>query len=83
MKWLRTHIRFCAEIYREQLKGHRHFVHEHPERSRAWNMKEMQELLMLPEVGSVVMHMCAFGMTSRDEKGEAPVKKGTRVMSSS
>ena len=35
------------------------------------------------EVGSVVLHMFAFGMTSTDEQGEAPVKKGTRLMSSS
>ena len=35
------------------------------------------------EVGSVVLHMCAFGITSTDEQGEAPVKKGTRLMSSS
>ena len=46
-------------------------------------MKEMQELLMMPEVGSVVLHMWSFGMTSRDKDGEAPVKKGIRVMSSS
>ena len=35
------------------------------------------------EVGSVVLHMCAFGMTSTDEQSEAPLKKGTRLMSSS
>ena len=27
--------------------------------------------------------MCAFGMTSTDDQGEAPVRKGTRLMSSS
>ena len=41
------------------------------------------ELMAHAEVGSVVLHMCAFGMTSTDEQGEAPVKKGTRLMSSS
>ena len=79
----REHVRFCAEIYRYQLSQRRHFVHEHPEKSTAWKMKEIVELMMMPEVGAVTMHMCAFGMTGIDEKGEAPVKKGTRIMSSS
>ena len=79
----KNHVRFCIEVYRLQLQGRRHFVHEHPEKSKAWDMPEITELLARAEVGSVVLHMCAFGMTSTDEKGEAPVKKGTRLMSSS
>ena len=58
-------------------------MHEHPENSKAWDMPEITELLMMPEVGSTVLHMCAFGMTSSDKDGEAPVKKGTRIISSS
>ena len=72
---------FCIEIYRIQLEGRRHFVHERPEKSRAWEMHELTELMMHPEIGSVVLHMCAFGMVAKDEKGEAPVRKGTRLMS--
>lgn len=79
----KAHIRFCVGIYLDQIKNHRHFVHEHPEGSKAWSMPEMVDLLSRPEVGATVFHMCAFGMTGRDEKGEAPVKKGTRVVSSS
>ena len=37
---------------------------------------------MHPEVGSVVLHVCAFGMLAENDKGEAPVRKGTRPMSS-
>ena len=77
------HAKFCIEIYRIQLEGRRHFVHEHPEKSRAWDMPELTKLMMHPEIGSVVLHMCAFGMVAEDEKGEAPVRKGTRLMSSS
>ena len=36
---------------------------------------------MHTEIGSVVLHMCAFGMVAEDEKGEASVKKGARLMS--
>ena len=41
-------------------------------------LKEMVELAMKPEVGMVEFDMCAFGMTSKDEKGEGLVKKMTR-----
>ena len=74
----KNHVRFCIEVYRLQFQGRRLVVHEHPEKSRAWEMPEITELMDHTEVGSVVLHMCAFGMTSVDEQGEAPVKKGTR-----
>ena len=35
------HIRFCMELYRTQLRARRHFVHEHPETSKAWKMPEV------------------------------------------
>ena len=77
------YLKFCIEMYRIQLERRRHFVHEHPEKSRAWDMPELTELMMHPEIGSVVLHMCAFGMVAEGEKGEAPAKKGTRLMCSS
>ena len=67
----KNHVRFCIEVYRLQLQGRRHFVHEHPEKSKAWDMPEIIELMAHSEVGSVVLHMCAFGMASTDEQGEA------------
>ena len=60
----KKHVRFCIEVYRLQLQGRRHFVHKHPEKLKAWEMPEITELLAHNEVGSVVLHMCAFGMTS-------------------
>ena len=79
----KEHIKFCLEIYAMQLNGKRHFVHEHPERSRAWDMPEVVDFLLRPNVDSTVLHMCAFGMTAKDEQGEGLVQKATRVMSSS
>ena len=46
-------------------------------------MPELTELMMHPELGSVVLHMCAFSMLAEDEKREARRRKGTRLMSSS
>ena len=78
-----AHMRFCLEMYAVQLKGKRHFMHEHPERSKAWLMPEVVQLLLRPEVDATVIHMCAFGMTGVDERGELPVQKATRIMTSS
>ena len=54
----KAHVRFCLGLYSMQLKAKRHFMHEHPERSTAWNMPEVVEFLMRPEVDSVTLHMC-------------------------
>ena len=66
-----------------QLNGKRLFVHEHSERSRAWDRPEVIDFMLKPNDDSTVLHMCAFGMTAKDEQGEALVQKATRVMSSS
>ena len=50
-----------------QLAGTRHFVHEHPETSSAWETDELKQFLLRPEVDATVTHMCAYGMTSTDE----------------
>ena len=77
----KRHIRFCVEVYKMQVKEKMHFVHEHPARSKAWIMpelmkpREMLEIKMEPPVGMIDLDMCAFGMTSRDEKGEGLVKR--------
>ena len=38
----KEHIRFCIDVYKMQLARHQHFVHEHPAKSKAWQMKEMR-----------------------------------------
>ena len=46
-------------------------------------MPEVKQFVMRPEIDAVVIHMCASGITGVDERGEAPVQKATRIMSSS
>ena len=79
----KAHIRFCLEIYGMQIRGKRHFVHDRPDKSRAWNMPEMKEFMLKPEVDAVTLRMFDFGMKGRDEMGEDLVQKATRIMSSS
>ena len=79
----RAHIDFCVQIYRMQLAGKRHFIHEHLETSTAWETDELKQLMLRPEVDATTVHMCAYGMESRDEQGQGLVKKATRFMSTS
>ena len=46
-------------------------------------MPEVIDVLLRLNINSTVLHMCAFGMTAKDEQGEALVQKATRIMSSS
>ena len=65
-----------------QLAGRRHFVHEHPDGSTAWQTPSLVELMARPEVEATVLHMCAYGMKATDEHGEGLVYKSTRIASS-
>ena len=83
LEMAKKHVKFCVELYKMQIRDKRHFVHEHPTKSKALQKDEIKELMMRPEVGKVELHMCAFGMKSRDEQGERLVHKSTTLMSSS
>ena len=65
----KAHMRFCLDIYGMKLAAKRHFMHEHPVRSKAWDMFEVVQFMMRPEADAVVIHMGAFGMTVVDERG--------------
>ena len=65
-----------------QLRAKRHFVHEHPRGSKASNLPDISGFLMRPGVDSVEIDLCAFGMTSSDNKGAGLAKKPTRITSS-
>ena len=72
-----------CEVYRQQLCGGRHFLHEHPETARSWADEQIQGILNDPAVGSVVGHQCMYGQTAPTANGERlPARKATRWMSS-
>ena len=77
----KAHIRFCLEMYQLQTKGNRYFIHEHPMKSAAWKMEEMVAFCAKPEVQSVRVDMCAFGLSATDKEGTGLVEKATRIMS--
>ena len=66
-----------------QLDGGRHFVFEHPLSASSWRLPALRRLRARAGVTETTVHMCAFGLTSRDHFGEAPVLKPTRILTSS
>ena len=79
----KTLLYFACEVYRQQLREGRHFLHEHPEAARSWADEQVKGILDNPAVGSVVGHQCMYGQTALTDDGERlPVKKATRWMSS-
>ena len=75
----RVHLQFCAQIYQDQLREGRHFLHEHPAWAKSWGLPEIQQITNRPEVVVVEMHQCQYGMTQRDSQGHIrPILKPTR-----
>lgn len=79
----RAHLNFCANIYDMQRREGRCFVHEHPQKACSWKETSIQTIAENDFVLKAEACMCAFGMFSRDETGEAPVKKPTTSMTNS
>ena len=79
----KKHVKFCVELYKMQLKGGRHFLHEHPKEATSWTMDEVKDLAETPGVLTAVCDMCAYGLKIKDEKGEALVEKRSKFLTSS
>ena len=40
-----VHLRFCVDLYREQMRHGRYFLHEHPAYATSWQDGAMRELM--------------------------------------
>ena len=80
----RQHIEFCCIIYKLQLAGGRHFIHEHPWGRRSWDMKCIEEVVEDRRVMIYKADSCQFGLETTDGQGEmGPARKRTGFMTSS
>ena len=77
------HVAFACELYAEQVKAGRLFLHQHPAYASSWSTEIVEGISKLPGVQTVIGDMCAYGMTSTDSNGDGPVLKPTKFMTNS
>ena len=78
------HLRFVIGLYKIQLDGGRHFLHEHPETATSWKDPSMEKLLKENGVSSIVSDQCEYGLMTPGPDGvPMPAKKPTKWASSS
>ena len=73
-------VRFSVEVAKYQILKGRFFYFEHPLTVSSWTLEDLANLRDRHDVEDVVLHMCAFGLTSEDGDGDGLVKKPTRVL---
>ena len=79
----REHLKFVAELYEEQAKNGRYYLHEHPAAATSWQDPSMKNLVH--NWGGIITgaDLCQFGMKSSDMYGTAPAKKPTKFLTNS
>ena len=60
------HLEFCVELYREQLKHGRYFIHEHPAYATSWQEKVMTDLMSESSVETATCDQCQYGSADAD-----------------
>ena len=73
-----VHLEFCVELYREQLRHGRYFLHEHPAFTTSWKEPAVMNLLQHQDVERIRADQCQLGQQTL--QGD-PVKKPTGFMS--
>ena len=76
----RVLVLFAIEVALVQLQAGRHFLMENPRSSAAWKLDEMLTFLQHPQVRSIVVDMCRFGLCN--ESGVLHMKPTKLVTSS-
>ena len=71
------HLEFCVELYKEQMRHGRYFIHEHPAYATSWQEASIENLLKERGVERATCDQCQYGSTA--ENGD-PVKKPTTFM---
>ena len=74
------HLEFCIELYREQLRNGRYFLHEHPAYATSWQEAAMKELEAESGVFISVIDQCLYG--AEGPNGD-PLKKPTKFITNS
>ena len=66
-----VHLDCVVQVYRDQMRRGKYFLHEHPETAESWNTPVMRGLSNENGVYRLVGHMCRFNMVLRDDDGRS------------
>ena len=61
-------IRFSMDICDMQRRAGRHFVFEQPQSSRAWQLKEVVQLMYREGINKTTFHQCMYGLRARSPR---------------
>ena len=75
-----VHMKFVCQLYEDQVKAGRYFIHEHPGSATSWTEDCIVQVRQLPGVDVSEIDQCQYDQTS---KNGSPVRKHTRWMSNS
>ena len=79
-----VHLKFVCQLYRQQIRRGKWFLHEHPATAMSWKTKPIERMLRMSGVLTVDMDQCMFGLVSKSPDGLLlPAKKPTRWMTNS
>ena len=81
----RRHLKFMAQVYRNQVLQGRWFLHEHPATASSWSLKEITDLLDMQSVEVVQADQCMYGLKTWGQNGKDVLRarKRTQFMSNS
>ena len=58
LKRAKQHLEFCVELYREQAKAGRYFLHEHPAYASSWQTDIMESIMKYERVVKATADQC-------------------------
>jgi hypothetical protein len=57
-------MRFVMELYEEQVKDGKYFLHEHPAWATSWQLGCVRRILAMERVDEVVADQCQYGQSN-------------------
>ncbi len=78
-----AHMEFVCNLYEEQHRQGRYFLHKHPMNASSWELGCIRRLAAKMGIYIVRADMCRFGLKSKDQLGEGLAIKPTYFMTNS
>ena len=75
-----VHLRFVAQLYKDQIKANRCFLHEHPLSAMSWSEDCMREIAAMDGVGAAICDQCMYGRAAINDGVSLPARRGTTFM---